>query len=714
MDRSENYTASTRRLGFDWNLLPFHEMPLDKLDPKKYVDAFASANANCIFQYVKDLWGYVIYNTKVGIKNPRLSFDLLEEVIRQAHARNIRVSAYYCLGLDDAITRQHPEWAIKDVNGNPKRLKWVEGSLVSLAWCCFNSPYRQYALDQLTEIVRDYDADMLWIDALGQVECYCEHCTRIYNELFGREIPTEARWDMDWKQYVKWRLDSLEKFYEEITATAHMHKPGLPVCRNSAWYVAEHRLRRARGEEFFDGEDFAAGSGATSLAATILRGAAGRKAFHFAINTDFGGVQDWASQYRYRYRAMNVLTHGGVFTFGDRESGFYPDGTMEKEFFKRIGESFGEFAQKESFIRDAVSLPYLGIVYSDATKIFYGRNDVRGRFLMSMEGAVSSLLDLHVPFNVVPEFDMESGAFGEHSILILPNVAVMPQGHVEALKAYVAGGGLLLADFETSLYDGEGNPLEDFRLGDVFGLKYLGRSDADSNLSYHLPNSFMQWSEEDIFKGLPEGALRMRGPYIRAESIAGRTLAYQIDPEVVSFEGRPTSWGTLPGEGTHYPAIHLNDYGKGRALFVTSNIFKQCSPFPEGPGFPGWIAGGEVYRNYEPRGYWWVQKLIANLLGLLDREPPIRVQAPPTVEATFWSQPVKGQIIVQLFNKTHMDTLIPVENVRILVRENLARIEQAHLAWPKKRQLRIVCADGVKEILVPKVGLHEVIILECR
>ena len=103
MKLSENYVKSTRRYIMDTNLIPFHWMPLDKFNAEEYVKALAEAHVNCIFQETKDHRGYAFYDTKVGIKSPRLKTDFLADVIKHAHSRGIMVNAYYSLGHDSAI-----------------------------------------------------------------------------------------------------------------------------------------------------------------------------------------------------------------------------------------------------------------------------------------------------------------------------------------------------------------------------------------------------------------------------------------------------------------------------------------------------------------------------------------------------------------------------------------------------------------------------------
>ena len=104
--------------------------------------------------------------------------------------------------------------------------------------------------------------------------------------------------------------------------------------------------------------------------------------------------------------------------------------------------------------------------------------------------------------------------------------------------------------------------------------------------------------------------------------------------------------------------------------------------------------------------------MVSNLLGLLDPVPAIHVEAPDTVEATFWSNPGENQIIIQLLNKTHMDSLIPVDGITIQIRKDVAQPKHAYLPWPSKKDLELQERELTTDIPVPRMGLHEVVIVE--
>ena len=48
-----------------------------------------------------------------------------------------------------------------------------------------NSPYRQYVLDQIREIVLGYRPDAVFLDLYGQTLCYCNHCQKEFRSRTG-------------------------------------------------------------------------------------------------------------------------------------------------------------------------------------------------------------------------------------------------------------------------------------------------------------------------------------------------------------------------------------------------------------------------------------------------------------------------------------------------------------------------------------------------
>ena len=68
--------------------------------------------------------------------------------------------------------------------------------------------------------------------------------------------------------------------------------------------------------------------------------------------------------------------------------------------------------------------------------------------------------------------------------LILPNIAALSDAQCDQLRAFVRGGGNIIATHETSLYDEQGAPRKNFALADLFGVDFAGKTDGPMQNSY--------------------------------------------------------------------------------------------------------------------------------------------------------------------------------------------------------------------------------------
>jgi len=683
-------------------------MTWEKFDVERYLRAFRDAHANAINAYAKDCFGYVYYNTKIGTKLPNLKIDLLGEITEIAPKMGLKVIAYFGT-LDPLAVKKHPDWSMKDIEG--KSVKW-RGPL-PFGTPCYNSPYGQYMLDLLAEISENYKIDAVVIDMYGSVAteqrlrgkgqkpatmgCYCKYCQKAYRELYGRDIPTDPDWSDEWKQQVTWRMDYAEKLWQRMVTTLQSRIPGIPVYRNfwavpsSSWANAQ-RARFVKGEKYSSFESFGPHGGRCGIISVFARGLTGGKAGNFIVAPGCP-VHDPVSPHALKLEILNILTHGGkVQVFAALH---YPDGTMDLEFLKMLGECFREMAEKEVYVKGSSSIPYVGILHSDSTRIYYGQDDARNRYGVSLEGAINQFLRLHVPFDVVAEWNITSQGLAPYSIIVIPNVAAMSEEQADAIRDYVKEGGNILATFETSLYDERACKLDNFRLSDIFGLKYLGRSDdLEDFLGSSHSGSYMVCRDHPVLNGLPNTELWMEGHYVKAEAFAGESIAYQKNRVIVDYPEQKV-YGMIPGEETDYPAIHLNKYGKGRVIFVTSQLFKRtCSD--------KW--------NW-PSSQLWLQTLLRGMLDWLNLDPPVWVEAPITVEATFFKNVEKKQIIVQTVNKTNIDVEIPLRNIEIRINKKI-RVKEAYNPWPKKKRFTVIDEETYSKIVIPELKTHKIIVLQ--
>lgn len=147
-------------------------------------------------------------------------FDPLKVVIDEAHARGLKVVAWFEYGFAshwgangyDPLLKAKPHWASKDRNGNlanKNDFYWLNG---------FHPEVQQFMRDLFKEVVANYDVDGVQGDdrlpAMPSTAGYDDYTLNRYIQEKGLPAgtkPTES--DRNWLQ---WRADILSKFGEDI------------------------------------------------------------------------------------------------------------------------------------------------------------------------------------------------------------------------------------------------------------------------------------------------------------------------------------------------------------------------------------------------------------------------------------------------------------------------------------------------------------------
>ncbi|HUU53818.1 MAG TPA: beta-galactosidase [Armatimonadota bacterium] len=107
----------------------------------------------------------------------------------------------------------------------------------------------------------------------------------------------------------------------------------------------------------------------------------------------------------------------------------------------------------------------------------YGRRTSRnfGRFIGSRVAWGQVLEDLGYQYNYVAYDAVEEGGLAEYRVLVLPGSIALSEEEVEQIKAFVARGGLLLADEMPGRTDVHGKRLAKASLAEVFAGERYGR-----------------------------------------------------------------------------------------------------------------------------------------------------------------------------------------------------------------------------------------------
>jgi hypothetical protein len=208
------------------------------VDPVALVSAVHQAGANT---FLVNMGGIVAqYPTRAPFHYPSAFLppgrDLFGDVLREAHARQIRVIGRFDLSkTQKPVYDAHPEWFFRRTSGEPA----IYNGLYST--CINGDYYRRHALAILTEALERYEVDGLFFNMFGNPgsdysgvpmgPCTCQACRTRFRARTGREIPAQA--DAEYRAFM---ADSAREVAATIADLIHATRPRAAFLT----YLADH------------------------------------------------------------------------------------------------------------------------------------------------------------------------------------------------------------------------------------------------------------------------------------------------------------------------------------------------------------------------------------------------------------------------------------------------------------------------------------------
>lgn len=649
--------------------------------PDQFIAALKRGRVNSINVFAKCHHGWSYHPTKVGEMHPSLKFDLLGAMLDACHKADIKAPVYVSIGWDERSARLHPEWREVAPDGRQAGAAPLQPGWKKL---CFNTPYLDFVIAQVEEMVRNYPCDGAWLDIIHQGECCCPAC------LAGMEkAGLNPEKPEDRKEFAR---SVLLNYYQRMTAAVHAIKPGLPIFHNSG------HIPRGRRDLFpyfthLELESLPTGGwgydhfpiSAKYAATTGLQFVGMTGKFHTTWG-EFGGYKNPAAL---KYECAAMLAWGAKCCVGDQ---LHPNGRMDEDTYRIIGEAYAHVEAREEWCRGAKPVSEAAILSVEAVGL-------RGRGNDDPDvGAARILLEKHVNFDVIdPAAD-----FSRYRLLILPDeVTLDDTALLRKVKAFVAVGGTLVLSGKSGM-DAAGTRF----LLDV-GARPLGPSPWQPDYVKLVGRAVV--GEASLPReGLVENPFVM---YERAQRVK------VTDAEVLAEAWRPyfnREWRhfcshqhTPPAEPAGYPAA----IRKGRVLYFAHPVFTNYRN-----------KGQQLARDY-------VWRLIADTYGRLD----VEVGLPSAGRVSLMRQeavggacprkppgralPRGGRHILHLLYAAPMsrgrgieviEDVVPLFNIPVSLRLKARKVTLVPEGTPvpfTRRKDRI-------EFTVPRLELHQMIVLE--
>ena len=639
-----------------------------KFSKENFQEALKIGHVDSITVFSKCHHGHSYHPTEVGVMHPGLNgFDLLKAQIEAAHEIGVKTPVYLSAGLDHQLERKHPEWLLRDKD---ESLGGFDFTVPMFRRICFNSPYMDYLCEQIKEVLRNYDADGIFLDIVGVRPCYCQNCI---NTLLERGLDP-----YDEANIMMLAEETHANYVKRVREAVDSVVPGGRVFHNSG-HITRGRHDLAHANTHLELESLPTGGWGYDhfpLSAAYTRtlgmdflGMTGK--FHLSWG-DYGGFKHVNAL---RYEVALSQINGAGSSIGDFN---HPTGQMQMATYKLIGEAYKEAEERDKWLLDAKNISQIAVLSSEAViNYFRDYSKDRGRISSSTPdvGCNRILLEGKYLYDFV---DVETD-ISKYDLLILPDDIRVDENIKNKIDAFVKKGGKILASGQSGLY----REKDEFAFD--FGAKFLGKNKFQPD--YYKPDFEM----EGLFEGVY--VMKCNGYNIEltdGKSIGKRQNSY-FNRTLFQFSGH-----------SHTPNNPENEYD---AVSV---------------GKDGAYIGWDIFEEYGENGYLMHKRLVCHIVDmLLGDKKAIKTNLPAQGITTMMDNKESNCLIVNLLygaavkrgtNVEIIEDLIPVYDTEVEILTGKT-IKNAYLA-PQMRKIDFKQEGNKVSFKVDKFENLQMVILD--
>jgi hypothetical protein len=393
---------------------------------------------------------------------------------------------------------------------------------------------------------------------------------------------------------------------------------------------------------------------------------------------DFGSYKNRAAL---EYDCSLLLAHGCRLMIGDQLA---PSGKLDPEVYSLVGGAYYPALLKEPWCRGARALTDIAVLHPDA----YGatKETKFGVVRMLEEGGHQfDIIDAEMPFE-------------PYRVLVLPDSITVDPDLKRKLDNYLAGGGSLIASFESGMdarrsqFTLEALGVEQTGPGPIApdGLPARGRKFHHCDYAdYILPR-------DEIATGLRKMAQVMYIRGVDVKALEGTvTLADAVPPLFDRTYRHYCSHNQAPPAASPSgPAVVQS----GQCIYFSHKIF-------------------EIYAQYAPT---WVKRLFLNALERLLPDPLLKHDGPLTLQTSVTEQVEQDRWVIHLLNYVPLRRAVELEVI-----EEATPVTDLKLSLKTSRPVKRVALrpqqyysldfweqEGRTEFVVPRFAGHAMIAVE--
>lgn len=466
------YRSATR-----WTQLTFVEDDPLHFDPDFWIQTMRETKSNAL---CLSAGGYIaFYPTKIPFHHRSKHLgetDPFGVLVEGARSLDMQVMARvdpHAIHADAA--EAHPEWLAHDYDGKP-----IEHWAFPGIWLTdpFSTYHSEFTTEVAREIVREYDVDALFANRWegSGIVSYSEGTRKRFFDDTGVHLPPPGQPDHDaWPVYSRWRSQKLSELVVLWDDAVKEVKPHVRFIPNRGAMLTRDLVRDMVDDHY--PMFFIDKQGRSLTEAIWAPGRIGKRSRGMFPDRPVSLITSVGPEHHdYRWKDSvadphEVLTwmvdgfaHGALpwYTKFNAHS-------FDTRWVGPITEAFALQARTEDLFASMTITAE--VVVLDNVRI--DPRSSSGAYAAPTpdeDGFYQALVEARIPFDYIADQELSLERLSAYEVLLLPNCNALSAAHVETIRDFVALGGSVVAAYESSLTDDQGERRSDLGLGELLGV----------------------------------------------------------------------------------------------------------------------------------------------------------------------------------------------------------------------------------------------------
>jgi hypothetical protein len=519
----------------------------------------------------------------------------------------------------------------------------------------FFGPYADKLLiPQLRELAGDYGVDGAWIDGecWASVPDYSPAALAAFRERTGIQDVPRKPGEPHWFEFLEFHREAFRQYLRHYIAEVKRTHPGFQICSN--WAYTDHMAERVNAPVDFLSGDYAPEDSVNSArlsARYLVRQGMPWDLMAWSFSRNAGKNGAFQkSAPQLQREAAVVVALSGGFQAYFKQK---RDGSISPEQMPVMAETAAFCRARQALCHHSEPVPQIALLLSTAGH-FRSLNGLFNRDLARVSGTLQALLETQQSVEVISEH-MLAGRMAEYPLIVVPEWEYLEPKFRDDLVAYAKNGGNLL----------------------LIGAKTAALFQPE--LGVTLDQGISQQPHQLRHRG---ATAALKGPAPRVQLAAGVQAFGELQP-------------VTPADSAPQPAATINRLGKGKIAAV-------------------WFSLGQSYPGARSEG---VRQFTRDLTRELFAAPLVEVTGSAEVDVCVARK--NGNLLVNLVNTSGphqtepiIDSIAPLGPLAVVIRQP-SKPTRVTLE-PGSRPLPFDYQNGQIRLTVPKVDLHEVILIEAK